>query len=100
MCCEIMRSDPCGPPYIPDSPSVCMCGCSFTVDHPMICQRGGLIIQRHDEICDLEAELQNIACYDVAIEPTFQPLAGEELCRGSKYSTRCTSRCALSWILG
>ena len=68
---------------IPDSPSVCMCGCSFTVDHPMICQRGGLIIQRHDEICDLEAELQNIACYDVAIEPTLQPLAGEELNRGA-----------------
>ena len=68
---------------IPDSPSVCVCGCSFTMDHAMICQRGGLIIQRHDEIRDLEAELLDMVCYDVAIEPTLQPLAGEELNRGA-----------------
>ena len=68
---------------IPDSPSVCVCGCSFTMDHAMICQRGGLIIQRHDDICDLEAELLYMVCYDVAIEPTLQPLAGEELNRGA-----------------
>ena len=42
---------------IPYSPSVCVCGCSFTVDHTMIYQRGGLVIQRHNEIRDLEAEL-------------------------------------------
>ena len=68
---------------IPDSPSVCVCGCSFTVDHAMICQRGGLIIQRHNEIRDLEAELLDMVCYDVAIEPTLQPLAGEDLNRGA-----------------
>lgn len=61
---------------IPYSPSVCVCGCSFTVDHAMICPRGGLIIQRHNEIRDLEAELLDMVCYDVAIEPTLQPLAG------------------------
>ena len=68
---------------IPDSPSVCVCGCSFTVDHAMICQRGCLIIQRHNEIRDLEADLLDMVCYDVAIEPTLQPLAGEELNRGA-----------------
>ena len=68
---------------IPDSPSVCVCGCSFTADHAMICQRGGLVIQRHNEIRDLEAELLDMVCYDVAIEPTSQPLAGEELKRGA-----------------
>ena len=68
---------------IPDSPSVCVCGCSFTVDHAMICQRWGLIIQRHNEIRDLEADLLDMVCYDVAIEPTLQPLAGEELNRGA-----------------
>ena len=41
----------------------------------MICQRGGLIIQRHNEIRDLEAELLDMVCYHVAIEPTLQPLA-------------------------
>ena len=64
---------------IPDSPSVCACGYSFTVDHAMIGQRGGLIIQLYNEIRDLEAELLDMVCYDVAIEPTLQPLAGEEL---------------------
>ena len=68
---------------IPDSPSVCVCGCCFTVDHAMICQRGALIIQRHNEIRDLETELLDMVCYDVAIEPTLQPLAGEELNRGA-----------------
>ena len=52
---------------IPDSPSVYVCGCSFTVDHAMICQRGGLVIQRHNEIRDVEAELLDMVCYDVAI---------------------------------
>ena len=68
---------------IPDSPSVCVCGCSFTVDHAMIFQRGGLVTQRHNEIRDLEAELLDMVCYDVAIEPALQPLAGEEHKRGA-----------------
>ena len=38
-----------------ESLSVWVCGCSFTVDYAMIRQRGGLIIQRHNEIRDLEA---------------------------------------------
>ena len=42
-----------------------------------------MICQRHNEILDLEAELLDIACYDVAIEPTLQPLAGEQLNRGA-----------------
>ena len=57
-------------------PYAYVCSCSFTVDHAMICQRGGLIMQRHNEIRDLGAELLDMVCYDVAIEPTLQPLAG------------------------
>ena len=49
----------------------------------MICQRGGLVIQRHNEIRDLEAELLNTVCYDVTIKPTLQPCASEELNRGA-----------------
>ena len=49
----------------------------------MICQRGGLIIQRHNEIRDLEAELLDMVCHDVAVEPTLQPLTGKELNRGA-----------------
>ena len=68
---------------IPDSPSVCVCGCDFSADHAMICQEGGLIIQRHNEIRDLEAELLDMVCHDVAVEPTIQPFVWEELNRGA-----------------
>ena len=47
---------------IPNNPSVCVCGSMFTVDHAMICHRGGLVIQRHNEIRDLQAELLDIVC--------------------------------------
>ena len=68
---------------IPDNPSVCVCGSMFTVDHAMICQRGGLVIQRHNEIRDLQAELLDMVRYDVQVEPALQPITGEELARGT-----------------
>ena len=84
---------------IPDSPSVCVYDCSFTVDHAMICQRGGLVIQRHNEIRDLEAELLDMVCYDIAIEPTLQPLASEELNRGANTApdARLDAHCRGFW---
>ena len=45
----------------------------------MICQRGGLVIQRHNEIRDLQAELLDMVCHDVQVEPALQPITGEEL---------------------
>ena len=68
---------------IPDNPSVCVCGSMFTVDHAMICQRGGLVIQRHNEIRDLKAELLDMVCYDVQVEPALQPITDEQLARGT-----------------
>ena len=67
---------------IPDNPSVRVCGSMFRVDHAMICQRGALVIQRHNEIRDLQAELLDMVCYDVQVEPALQPITGEELTRG------------------
>ena len=54
----------------------------FTVHHAMICQRGGLVIQRHNEIRDLQVELLDMVCYDVEVEPALQPITGEKLARG------------------
>lgn len=68
---------------IPDQPSVCVCGSMFTVDHVMICQRRGLVIQRHNEIRDLQAELLDMVCYDVQVESALQPITSEELDRGT-----------------
>ena len=69
---------------IPTNPSVCVCANLLTVDHVMFCQHGGLIIQRHNEIRDLQAELLDMVCYDVRVEPALQPITGEELARGTK----------------
>ena len=49
----------------------------------MICKKGGFVIQRHNELRDLEAELLDMVCTDVEIEPVLQDITGEELGRGS-----------------
>ena len=49
----------------------------------MICKRGGFVTQRHNELRDLEAELLNMVCTDVEIEPVLQDIWGEQLGRGS-----------------
>ena len=50
---------------ITDIPAIFTCGDLFTIDHAMICRHGGLIIQRHNEIRDLEAEMLRSVCIDV-----------------------------------
>ena len=68
---------------VPDTPSVCVCGDIFNVDHAMICKRGGLIIQRHNELRDLEAELLSMVCNGDETEPVLQDITGEDLNRGA-----------------
>ena len=68
---------------VDDIPSTCVCGDAFTVDHAMICKRGGFVTQRHNELRDLEAELLNMVCTDVEIQPVLQDISGEQLGRGS-----------------
>ena len=57
---------------ITDIPYTCLCGEPFTIDHAMICMRGGFVIQRHNELRDLEAELLTMVCKDVVTEPVLQ----------------------------
>ena len=52
----------------------------------MICKRGGFIIQRHNVLRDLEAELLKMVCYDAKVEPGLQPVTGEELNTGANQS--------------
>ena len=65
---------------------MCVCGLRCTVDHAKTCKRGGFFIQRNNQLQDLEAELLNIVCYDVEVEPGLQPVTGEELNRGANQS--------------
>ena len=68
------------------TPTVCVCGDRFSVDHAMICKRGSLIIQRHNELRDLEADLLNradLVCNDVETKPALQEITGETLKGGA-----------------
>ena len=55
----------------------------FDADHAMVCMRGGFIIQRHNEIRDLEAEILQVVCIDLEKEPVLQEVTGEVLPRGA-----------------
>ena len=57
---------------ITDTPMICACGVQFSVDHALVCQRGGFIIQRHNELRDLEAEMLRMVCNDVEVKPVLQ----------------------------
>ena len=43
----------------------------------MICKRGGFVIQSHNELRDLEAEMLRMVCNGVEIEPILQDITGE-----------------------
>ena len=60
-------------------PTICACGKSFTIDHGLNCPTGGFPIVRHNEIRDLTVNLMSEVCHDVCVEPTLQPLTGEQL---------------------
>ena len=72
------------------TPTVCVCGERFSVDHAMICKRGGFIIQRHNELRDLEADLLDLVCNDVETEPVLQEITGETLNSGANLA--CDAR--------
>ena len=71
---------------VEDSPMRCAYGDHFNIDHAMICRQGGFIIQRHNELRDLEADLLSTVCNDVEIEPVLQEVRGEILNAGSNRS--------------
>ena len=62
---------------------ICACGVQFSVDHAMVCQRGCFIIQRQNELHDLEAEMLRMVCNDMEVEPVLQDVIGETLNHGA-----------------
>ena len=58
---------------------LCACCVQFSVDHAMACERVGFIIQRHNELRDLEAEMLRMVCSDVEVEPVLQEVTGETI---------------------
>ena len=62
---------------------LCACNVQFSVDHAIVFQRGGFIIQRHNELRDLEAEMLRMVCNDVEVEPVLQEVTGETINHGA-----------------
>ena len=60
-------------------PYQCPCGQKFDVNHPLNCKKGGFVIIRHNNIRDFEADLLAEVHRDVEIEPTLQPVEGEQI---------------------
>ena len=60
-------------------PSQCPCGQKFDVNHALNCKKGGFVIIRHNNIRDFEADLLAEVHRDVEIEPTLQPVEGEQI---------------------
>ena len=62
---------------------MCVYGDLFDADHAMICKHGGCIIQRHNEIRDIEAEILQVVCTEVEMEAVLQEVTREVLPRGA-----------------
>ena len=68
---------------ITDTPMICARGDQFSVDHAMVRKCGGFIIERHNELRDLEAEMLRMVCNDVEVEPVLHEVTGETLNHGA-----------------
>ena len=63
--------------------SICVCCDVFNVHHAMVCRPGGFLIQCHNKLRNLEADMLNMVCNDVEIEPILQEFTGESLPSGT-----------------
>ena len=59
-------------------PTTCVCGANFSVGHALSCGHGGFVIMRHNNVRDVTADLLNVACNDVKVEPELTTLTGEQ----------------------
>ena len=58
-------------------PSTCSCGSKIDIQQAMSCKKGGFVTIRHNDLCDLTANLLTEVCKDVDIEPQLLPVTGE-----------------------
>ena len=68
-----------------------------------ICKQGSfaIVIPRHNELRDLEADRLSMVCSDVEVEPFFQDITDEQLSRGSNRAhTRRKIGHSGAWLLG
>ena len=64
---------------IPNMPHFCGCGVKNNLNHTLICKKGGYVAMRHNNLRDLNADLQREVCRDVVVEPSLLPINNEEV---------------------
>ena len=64
---------------IPNMPHFCGCGAKNDLNHTLICKKGGYVAMRHNNLRDLNADLQREVCRDVVVEPPLLPINNEEV---------------------
>ena len=60
-------------------PTNCVCGQPMSISHALSCPTGGYPTIRLNELRDTTAKMLKEVCQDVTVEPTLQPLSGEQL---------------------
>ena len=78
------------------------CGCSkpYNVQPATSCKAGGFVTLRHNELRDNIAEMLEEVTSDVQVEPTLQPLSGEEIKRNQSDEARSDISARGFWIRG
>ena len=66
----------------------------------MVCGRGGFLIQRHNELRDLEAKMPKMVCNGVQFEPVLQEINEEVLTPGTNRAADARLDIQCSWLLG
>ena len=59
-------------------PTQSVCERTLSVEHAFSCPSGGFPSIRHNELRDITAAFLSDICHNVSIEPTLQPLSGEQ----------------------
>ena len=81
-------------------PSHCGCSKPYNVKHAISCKKGGYVTLRHNELRDNIAEMLEEVNSDVKVEPTLQPLSGEEIKGNQSDEARSDISARGFWIRG
>ena len=58
--------------------SVCITEWNIPIEHAFSCPTGGFPTLRHNLIRDITVDVLTEVCHSISIEPTLQPLTGEQ----------------------
>ena len=64
---------------VPNMPHFCGCGQKNSIDDTLICKKGGYVAMRHNNLRDLNINMQKEVCRDVVSEPRLLAVNNKEV---------------------